>query len=449
VADAASRGPKGRWTVLAVGVGAQGAFAAYNQGLPALGPSLQSTFHIGLTQTGVLFASVSAGVLVTLLAWGVLTDKVGERPVLAAGLAGAAGMLAVGALVMGFWPLSAVLVGAGMAGSCANAATGRAVMGWFSRAERGTALGIRQMATPLGGGVAALALPALAAGGGLRAALLALAATVMAAAVASAIWIRTPPAQGGQGADPAPDAAGAAGAAGAADSPVPGATGAVSAALETAPTPVKDRRIWRLGTAGALIVAGQLSLVGYLTLFLHDQRGWSPGSAAAVLAVVQLGGAAVRVLAGLWSDRRGVRIAPMRELALAGTILFALTAAVADGPAALVLPVLIVTGVVSMSSNGLAFTATGEIAGQARAGSAMGLQNTALFASGAVAPIVFGAIAEHVAWPAAYALLALLALAGWRMLAPLAPAERAGWRVPAGTTTASATSTTSTTSTGG
>jgi sugar phosphate permease len=407
--------------VLAVGVGAQGAFAAYNQGLPALGPSLQSTFHIGLTQTGVLFASVSAGVLVTLLAWGVLTDKVGERPVLAAGLAGAAGMLAVGALVMGFWPLSAVLVGAGMLGSCANAATGRAVMGWFSRAERGTALGIRQMATPLGGGLAALALPALAARGGLRAALLALAAVVMAAAVASAVWIRTPPAEG---ADASPDAAGPAGTA-----------GVLSSAEVTAPTPVKDRRIWRLGTAGALIVAGQLSLVGYLTLFLHDQRGWSPGSAAAVLAVVQLGGAAVRVLAGRWSDRRGLRIAPMRELALAGTVLFALTAAVADGPAALVLPVLVVTGVVSMSSNGLAFTATGEIAGRARAGSAMGLQNTVLFASGAVAPIVFGAIAEHVAWPAAYALLAVLALAGWRMLGPLAPAERASRRAPVATTT--------------
>jgi sugar phosphate permease len=107
-------------------------------------------------------------------------------------------MLAVGALVEGFWPLSAVLVGAGMLGSCANAATGRAVMGWFSRAERGTALGIRQMATPLGGGLAALALPALAAGGGLRAALLALAAVVLASAVASAIWIRTPPAGPGE-----------------------------------------------------------------------------------------------------------------------------------------------------------------------------------------------------------------------------------------------------------
>jgi sugar phosphate permease len=403
VARTLSRGPRARWTVLAVGVGAQGAFAAYNQGLPALGPTLQAQFRVGLTQTGVLLASVSAGVLATLYVWGLLTDRAGERPVLAVGLAGAAGMLAVAAFARGFWPLVAALVGAGMLGSCSNAATGRAVMGWFGHGERGTALGIRQMATPLGGGVAALALPALATHGGLRTALLALAVGALTAAAASAVWIRTPP-QVGVG------------------------TASAAGRAEAGPPPVRDRRIWRLATGGALIVAGQLSIVGYLTLFLHDRRGWPAASAAGVLAAVQLGGAVIRVLAGRWSDRRGVRIAPMRELALAGTVLFALTAALADGPAALLLPVIVITGVVSMSSNGLAFTATGEIAGQARAGSAMGLQNTALFAAGAVAPVVFGAIAEHVGWPAGFALLAVLAAAGWRLLAPLAPAERAGWR---------------------
>lgn len=410
------RGPRGRWTVLAVGVAAQGAFAAYQQGLPALGPALQARFQVGLTQTGVLFASVSAGVLVTLFAWGLLTDRTSERLVLAAGLGGAAVMLGLAAFAMGFWPLAAALVGAGMLGSCSNAATGRAVMGWFRRAERGTALGIRQMATPLGGGIAALVLPALAGDGDLRAAMLALAACALAAAVASAVWIRTPPPDQAEAPPTDPVAPGRADAA------------AESPARAERPAPTRDRRIWRLATGGALLVAGQLSLVSYLTLFLHDRRHWSAGSAAGVLAAVQLGGAAARVLAGRWSDRRGVRIAPMRELALAGTFLFALTAVLADGPAALLLPVIVVTGVVSMSSNGLAFTATGEIAGQARAGTAMGMQNTALFAAGVVAPIGFGAIAEHVGWPAGFAVLALLAAAGWRLLRPLAPAERRGWR---------------------
>jgi sugar phosphate permease len=431
VARTLDRGPRGRWTVLAVGVAAQGAFAAYQQGLPALGPALQARFQVGLTQTGVLFASVSAGVLVTLFAWGLLTDRTSERLVLAAGLGGAAVMLGLAAFAMGFWPLAAALVGAGMLGSCSNAATGRAVMGWFRRAERGTALGIRQMATPLGGGIAALVLPALAGDGDLRAAMLALAASALAAAAASAVWIRTPP-PGQAGAPPTDPAAPEEGNAPPPDRLAPGQAGAAeSPARAERPAPTRDRRIWRLATGGALLVAGQLSLVSYLTLFLHDRHHWSAGGAAGVLAAVQFGGAAARVLAGRWSDRRGVRIAPMRELALAGTFLFALTAVLADGPAALLLPVIVVTGVVSMSSNGLAFTATGEIAGQARAGTAMGMQNTALFAAGVVAPIGFGAIAEHVGWPAGFAVLALLAAAGWRLLRPLAPAERRGWRTAA------------------
>jgi MFS family permease len=415
VARTRGRGPGGRWTVLAVGVAAQGAFAAYFQGLPALGPALQSRFQVGLTQTGVLFASSSLGVLLTLFVWGLLTDRTGERPVLAAGLGGAAVMLGLAAFATGFWWLAVALVGAGMLGACSNAATGRAVMGWFAHAERGTALGIRQMATPLGGGIAALVLPALASDGDLRTPMLALSGGLLAAAVASALWIRTPPLEQ---AEVSPTAAGAR----------PG-----EERVAAAPAPTRDRRIWRLATGGALLVAGQISLVGYLTLFLHDQHHWSAGSAAGVLATVQLGGAAMRVIAGRWSDRRGVRIAPMRELALAGALLFALTAALADGPAALLLPVLIVTGVVSMSSNGLAFTATGEIAGQARAGTAMGMQNTALFAAGAIAPVCFGAIAEHIGWPAGFAVLALLAALGWRLLAPLAPAERHGWRRAAAT----------------
>jgi MFS family permease len=326
-------------------------------------------------------------------------------------------------------------------------------MAWFGHAQRGTALGLRQMATPLGGGVAALALPALAASGGLRTALLALAGCLLAGAAASARWIRNPPVvappttvAGGPEAGRLPGGGPRAPAAPAGGGPVagPAAPGGLEAAVPgnpRAPTPapadppgpgpVRDRRIWRLATGGALLVAGQISLVSYLTLFLAGERGWPAGRAAVVLAVVQLGGAAIRVVAGRWSDRRGVRIAPMRELALLGTCLLAVTALLTRAPGVVLLPVLVVTGIVSMSSNGLSFTATGEIAGQARAGSAMGLQNTALFTSGAIAPVLFGAVAELIGWPAGFALLALLAAAGWRLLAPLQSQERAGWRRPA------------------
>ena len=70
-----------RWTILAVGVGAQTAISALRQGLPSLGPTLQSHFHLSLTQIGVVLGSVNVGIVLTLLAWGVLADRRGERPV--------------------------------------------------------------------------------------------------------------------------------------------------------------------------------------------------------------------------------------------------------------------------------------------------------------------------------------------------------------------------------
>ena len=286
---------------------------------------------------------------------------------------------------------------AGMLGSCANAASGRAVMAWFGAHQRGTALGIRQMATPLGGAAGAAALPFLALRFGVSAALWALAAACLVAALAcaSALRRRTPP-----------RAAGGA-------------------------TPLRDLRLWRLALGGSLIVAGQLSLITYLVLFLNQHRGVALAAAALVLTVCQLGGAAARVLAGAWSDRVGERIGPMRLLAAAGGVLLAVTALLVEAPLALLVPVLLLTTVTCMSTNGLAFTATGELAGAERAGVAMGFQNTWLFISGALAPIAFGALVSALGWSAGFGLMCVLAFGGWLLLEPLRDQERTGWRLQA------------------
>jgi len=144
-------------------------------------------------------------------------------------------------------------------------------------------------------------------------------------------------------------------------------------------------------------------------LFLSGHRGLPLQAAAAVLAAVQLGGAASRVLVGVWSDHRRGRLGLMRLIALAGTATFAAVAGLADGPLVLLLPVLFLTGVISMSSNGLAFTATGEIAGLVRSATAMGFQNTVLFVSGTVFPIAFGVAVTIAGWRLSFAALAVLA----------------------------------------
>jgi len=390
-------GTRYRWAVLALGVLAQASFTTYSQGLASLGPVFRVQLGISLVATGALLTAVSIGTALTLVAWGLLTDRIGERTVLAVGLGGAGLCLALSAYATSFPPLLALLVLAGMFGACSIAAGGRAVLGWFGPRERGTALGVRQMAGPLGAGLAAAALPLLALGWGLRGALLSLALVSLLAGLLCGIWIRTPP----------------------------GAPSAASAAGKR--SPLADSRIWRLALGGSLLVAGQLTLVNYLVLFLNEHRHWAPAAAAVVLAVIQFGGAGSRVLVGFWSDRRGERLGLMRLIAAAGAITLAAVALLADAPVAILVPLLLVTGIISMSSNGLGFTAPGEIAGQARTATAMGFQNTALFVTGPVAPVGFGVLVTVAGWPAGFAALALLAAAGWLVLRPLERLEEGGW----------------------
>jgi hypothetical protein len=117
------------------------------------------------------------------------------------------------------------------------------------------------------------------------------------------------------------------------------------------------------------------------------------------------------------------RVAPLRSLALAGAVAAALAAALAAGPEALAAPAFLVALVVLWSWNGVAFAAAGELATPGRAGAALGLLMTVLFGTGAIAPPLFGAIVEAGSWPAGLAAVAVAALAGRRVLAPLARRE--------------------------
>jgi sugar phosphate permease len=378
-----------RWVILTTGAVGAGSFAALRMGLPSLGPAIRSTYGLTLGQVGLAFAAVAVGGMLTLVAWGALTDRIGERPVMTIGLAGCAVALGGAALAPSYTALLIALFVAGTLGCSATGASGRAVMGWFARSERGFALGIRQMALPLGGALASLTLPWLVDANSLDAAFVALAGLSLSAAVASALLMRDPP--------PAPSLL----------PPLP------------APPPTRDARLWRLGAGGALLVCAQASMLGFIVLFLHDARDVSAATAAAALAVVQLVGAGLRIVAGRRSDREGLRIAPMRRMAARNAALLAALAALASGPGAILYPLLILASVATMTWNGLAFTAAAEISGRARAGTAMSLQNTIISVGGAAAPPAFGLLVEATSWTASFALLALAPLAAYGILRPL------------------------------
>jgi len=82
--------------VLAAGTTAQAAFSALLIGLPVLAPALRDRYDLSLSQVGLALSSVWIGPILTLLAWGLLADRIGERLVLASGLAGCGALACCG-----------------------------------------------------------------------------------------------------------------------------------------------------------------------------------------------------------------------------------------------------------------------------------------------------------------------------------------------------------------
>ena len=375
-----------RWTILSAGVVAQAAYAATGLGLPAIAPAIRQHYDLTLTQVGVVLAAGNVGAVTTLLVWGIVADLIGERAVVALGQTGTAVALVWAAYASSFLELVLALSCAGALGAGVNAASGRAVMAWFDEGERGLALGIRQMAVPLGGAVGAVVLPVLDDHISLRAAFDGLAIGCVAAAVVGALLLRVEPAED----------------------------------HSLLARPLRDPRVWRICIASVFYVITQLSLLGFFVLFLHDRHGVSTGAAAAGLALTQVLGGIARIVVGRMSDRLRMRIAPLRWIALGIAASLGVATAVLNAPVWIVVPALVVAGTSALSWNGLSFAAAAETAGRARSGAAIGLQQTFLSAGAIVAPIGFATVVHQASWRLAFLLAALSPLAGYALLNPLA-----------------------------
>ncbi len=378
-----------RWAVLAAGTAAQASLSAVFIGLPVLAPALRDEFGLTISQVGIAFACLWVGPILTLLGWGLLADRFGERLVLAAGLAVCGLLAAAAGWANDFTTLVALLFLASATGASVNAASGRAVMQWFPVEERGFALGIRQTAIPVGGGIGALTLPLAEQIGGLEAAFGLLGVLCLGGAVVAALVIREPPAR---------------------DAGLDG---------DAVPWTLRDRRIWTLSVASALYLFAQVPIMSFVVLFLHDEHGVSEARAAAVLAATQIGAIVTRIGAGRLSDRLGNRLRPLRWVGLASAAGLLTTALVARNGVEILIAVLIVAGAISMAWNGLSLTAAAELAGRARSGAAIGFQQTTLSAIGVFVPVTFAALVEATSWQIAFALSALGPLVGWAMLGRL------------------------------
>src|ERR1700736_4314409 len=121
-----------------------------------LGPFLQADLHMTQATLGLLSAAAFGGMAVGMLPGGLLTDRFGERTMMATGVGGAGIAMLAGSLA----DSSNILLIAFLVASvgAAFAATGgpKTIVRWFTPNRRGTAMGVRQTGMPLGGLLASL-----------------------------------------------------------------------------------------------------------------------------------------------------------------------------------------------------------------------------------------------------------------------------------------------------
>jgi sugar phosphate permease len=371
-----------RWTILAVGTFSQAATCSFLYGVPMLVPALRHDEGLSLLGASVLVSAPMVGLLLTLIAWGALADRRGERAVIASGVGLSAVLLAIADVVPGVVATALLLALAGAAGASVNAASGRVVMGWFPVHERGLAMGTRQTAQPLGVALASLALPPLATAVGARAALLFPAA--LCALAAGAVWLLV--------ADPPrPDRP--------AGSPAPAA----------APSPYRgSRQLARVHLSSSLLVVPQFAVATFTLVYLVGERGWDSAAAGRLIFAFQLLGAAGRIATGIWSDRVGSRLRPMRQLAMASAVLMAALAIGAATHSVLIIAVFGLAAVVTVADNGLGYTSVAELAGVEWSGRALGVQNTAQNLTAVITAPVLAAIIGDSRYALAFAVVTAL-----------------------------------------
>ncbi|GAA3522657.1 MFS transporter [Aeromicrobium panaciterrae] len=370
-----------RWLMLAVGMIGQAASSVFVNAAPFLIPYLHLVKGLTLVEAGFLASAPLVGMMLTLIAWGAIVDRIGERLSMTIGL----GLLALGstaaALSTSYVAIGVFLFLGGMGGASTNSASGRIVVGWFPPERRGTAMGIRQTAQPLGVGIAALVVPNLVDAYGMRPTLLTIAGICGLATVLAGTLVVDPPRP----------------------------SRSESEGLGHLVNPyTRDSRLWRIHLSSTLLVVPQFTVWTYALVWLIDEKDWSVLAASILVASTQLLGAAGRIAAGAWSDRVGSRLGPMRTVAIAAAATM-LALGLLEGTA-LAVALIVIASVITVADNGLAFTSVAEIGGPYWSGRAMGTQNTGQFLMAAASPPVIGALVTSHGYAWAFGLVAVFPL---------------------------------------
>ncbi|MCS1390094.1 MFS transporter [Lysinibacillus boronitolerans] len=147
-----------RWVILLVATLSQTAATFVTYGMGPVASFYQMEWHLTSFQTGLIVSAVNIGPIFSMLLFGYLMDKKGEKQIIGWGslLLGLSALLLIP--VNHYTTLLLVLIVVGIWYGSAQTGGSTAIVKWFPNKHRGLAIGIRQTGIPIGGALASTVL---------------------------------------------------------------------------------------------------------------------------------------------------------------------------------------------------------------------------------------------------------------------------------------------------
>jgi MFS family permease len=364
---------------LTVSVAAMAGSTFTTLGLGALAPELRSSLHLTTFEVGLIPGLVFLGALAASVPAGHVTDRIGAGRSLTLAQLGLAFGMGVALASSSRWFFLAGVAIAGMGYGAVNPATNVLSTALVPRRHRALFLSTKQMGVTLGGLIAGLVLPRLGQALGWRPAV-AVAVSVLLCGALAGLWVTRREATGWFKAARSPIAF----------ARPQGASVSVPGARATA-------------VFGFVMSGVQLSLAGYLTLYLVDDHGFSKATAGVALSVAFASACVGRIAWGWFSDRFFQSHATTLVVISAASIVG--LAAMASGVVGPTLWLIVaIIGLCSIGWNGVYMALITDAASHGGLGRATGRGLTAIYGGVAVVPPVLGAIKDvsH-SWSAVWA----------------------------------------------
>lgn len=274
-----------RWVILLIATIAQASACFFVQGIGAIAIFIQQDWHLSVLQIGLLVSAAQLIPIVGLLVAGELLDRFDERWVVGIGTLLVAAALCAAMFANSYLMLLLFLIIVGAGYSTAQPGGSKSVSSWFSRHQRGFAMGIRQAGLPLGGALSAAMLPYIATRWGWQWSFLAGGLVALAGAVIFLLFYRS--------ANPAPGEQG----------PARAAAQDLKATLASRFSMLKEPAMKQIMISGISLISVQYGILIFTALYLYDRLDLSITAAASLLFIAQGAGVTGRIILAAWSDR--------------------------------------------------------------------------------------------------------------------------------------------------